>query len=102
MKINIDTLCKCFSYVASQRSLQPLYEMLDPLIEALMVFTVRQCNFVEGQAGKSKDQTPKQHYLGMKNYLVAYCCPIYFSRIDPGKIYSKVHPISCFSHPISL
>ena len=43
VKVNIDILCNCFSFLVYQRSVQLLYEMLDTLIEALAAFTVRQC-----------------------------------------------------------
>ena len=42
MKVNIDISFKYFSFLAYQRSVQFLYEMLDTLMEALIVFTDRQ------------------------------------------------------------
>ena len=42
VNVNIDILCKCFSFLAYQRSMQLLYETLDTLIETLAAFTVRQ------------------------------------------------------------
>ena len=42
VKVNIDTWCKSFSFLAHQRNVQFLYDTLDTLIEALGAFTVRQ------------------------------------------------------------
>ena len=36
------------------------------------------------QIDKSKDHTPKQHYLGTKNNSNDYCHPNYFSRTGSG------------------
>ena len=41
MKVNIDILCKYFSFLTYQRSVQLLYETLDILIEVLTAFTVQ-------------------------------------------------------------
>ena len=55
-KVNIDILCKYFSFLAYQRSVQLLYETLDKLIEALTAFTIRQSfSFVDRQTDKFKD-----------------------------------------------
>ena len=48
--------------------------MLDTLIEALTAFTDRQTD-------KSKDQAPKQHYLGRKNNLKLVNTEPYRSKI---------------------
>ena len=42
VKVNLDILCKYFSFLAYQRGVQLLYEKLDTLIEALTDFTVKQ------------------------------------------------------------
>ena len=42
VKVNIDISCKYFSFLAYQRTVQLLYEILDTLIADLTFFTVRQ------------------------------------------------------------
>ena len=42
VKVNINILCKKFSFLVDQRSVQLLYETLDTLIEALTACTVSQ------------------------------------------------------------
>ena len=42
VKVNTDISCKYVSFLAYQRSVQPLYEILDTLTEALTAFTVTQ------------------------------------------------------------
>ena len=63
MKLNIDILWKYFTFLAYQRSVQLLYELLDTFIEALTAFTIRQSWFSRKQTDKSKDQALKQHYF---------------------------------------
>ena len=42
VKVNMDILCKYFSFLAYQRSVQLLYETLDTSIDALIAFAIRQ------------------------------------------------------------
>ena len=74
--------------------MQLLYETLDTLIEALTAFIVS-LNFVDRQIDKSKDQTPKHHYLGRKNYLTGYRRSNYFSRIGADNIYLMICIFYC-------
>ena len=41
VKVNTDILCKYFSFLAYQKSVQLLYETFDTLIEAITAFIVR-------------------------------------------------------------
>ena len=85
-----------FLFLAYQRSLQILYELLSTQQKLGQFLQSDNLSFVDRQTCKSKDLAPKQH-LGKKNNLAGYHRPNYFSTIGPdcsGEYYSKAETSS--------